>query len=92
MQQNDVNYNIAGVILGVWLIVSGVGIWLRKRNAYNSTIIVYSLLIICGIISVAYIWATQSIQWPEIVISSIIFGIYFVIIKYVQKNKSHNFK
>lgn len=93
VQQINANYNIVGVILGVWLIVSGVGIWLKKRYAYNSTIIVYSLIIIYSIISVVYILATQSHSniINLIVISVILCGIFFTIIKYIQKNK-HEFK
>lgn len=84
------NYNIIGVILGAWLIAIGIGIWYRKRYAYSSTIIVYSLLNLYVIASVGYILATQSINSDiiaPIVVATIVWILFFMVIKYVQKNK-----
>lgn len=84
------NYNIVGVILGAWLIATGIGIWYRKRYAYSSTIIVYSLLNLYGIASVGYILATQPINSDiitPIIVATIVWILFFMVIKYVQKNK-----
>jgi hypothetical protein len=84
------NYNIVGIILGAWLIFTGIGIWYRKGYAYSSTIIAYSLLIIYGISSVGYILVTQRINSDiitPIVLAIIVLVLFFMVIRYVQKNK-----
>jgi hypothetical protein len=84
------NYNIVGIVLGVWLIITGIGIWYKKRYAYNSAMVVYSLLIIYGMISICYLLITQTIVsgiFVPIVLITIISILFLLFIRYVKKNK-----
>ena len=64
----NANYNIIGIVLGIWLIISGIGIWGKKKYAYKSTILLYSLLIIYLIISIGLMLIFQTIQLGTIVL------------------------
>lgn len=93
VQGIDPNYNIIGVILGLWLIATGIGVWYRKEYAYRSIIIIYSLLIIYGVISIGYLLVNQPLNSniiPPLVITAIVLAFFAIIIKYIQKNK-HEF-
>lgn len=84
------NYNLVGIVLGAWLIITGIGIWYRKRYAYNSTMIVYSLLVIYCMISICYLLITQTIEsgiFVPIVLITIISILFLFIIRYIKKNK-----
>lgn len=83
------NYNIIGIVLGLWFIVTGIGIWYRKKYAYNSTIIVQSLLIIYVLLGLCYLLITQGFSLAPVVILIIELIIFFIVIKYTQRNKSY---
>lgn len=84
----SINYNIVGVVIGILLIITGIGIWYRKKYAYNSTIILYSLFIINGIFSVGFSLMIQTMEPGSIVLITLAFIYCFMLIRYVQKYKS----
>jgi hypothetical protein len=84
------NYNLVGIVLGVLLIITGIGIWYRKEYAYNSAMVVYSLLVIYGMISICYLLITQTIEsgiLVPIVLITIISILFLLFIRYVKTNK-----
>lgn len=84
------NYNLIGIVLGTWLIITGIGIWYRKRYAYYSAMLIYSLFVTYGMISICYLFLTQTIEAGiivPIVLITIISILFLFIIRYVKNNK-----
>lgn len=81
------NYHMIGVILGLWFVLNGIGLWNKKKHAVTSTIIGYSLLLIYGIISIGYILTVNSFE-PTLIIPTvliILMSIFFLAaIKYLK--------
>src|SRR6056297_1385076 len=79
-------YHLTGIILGSLLFITGIGMWFRKRYSYYLTIVLYSVLIINGLVGIVLMMMAKEIV-PLILIIFIL-TLFFIIIRYTQKNRT----
>jgi len=79
-------YHLTGIILGLLLFITGIGMWFRKRYSYYLTIVLYSVLIINGLVGIVLMMMAKEIG-PSILIIFIL-TLFFIIIRYKQKNRN----
>ena len=78
-------YHLTGIILGFLLVITGIGMWFRKKYSYYLTIVLYSALIINGLVGIVLMIMAKEIG-PSILIIFIL-TLFFIIIRYTQKNR-----
>lgn len=87
-QQLNYKLNFIGIIVGIWLIFTGISLFYKKKYAYYSTIIVYFLLIIYGIIALVYLLTIEGFVLVPAIFTFTIIIFFLFIIWYIKKNKS----
>ena len=79
-------YDLTGIILGFLLVITGIGMWFRKKYSYYLTIVLYSALIVNGLVGIVLMIMAKEIG-PSILIIFIL-ALFFIIIRYTQKNRN----
>lgn len=72
----NTNFYIIGIILGIFFIFSGIGIWINKKKAYYLGLILYTSLIFYGFVSTVYFITINGFELGMI-LSSLIVILFF---------------
>lgn len=86
------NFYFIGIAFGVWLLLTGLGAFLKKRFSYYSIIIAYSLLSVYCLIALVYCGLIENASWQPVVILITEIALFLIFIRYTHKNKSFFYK
>lgn len=83
----DANLHLVSFVVSAWLIVSAIGLLMKSRYSYYSTIIIYFLFAIYVLFSVVYLSIFEGFKLVPITILISFFLLFCFILKYLFQNK-----
>jgi len=81
----DSNFHLIGILIGVLLIISGVGIWKNKRKAYYLGLIIYVSLFFYSLISIIYFGIIYGFEIGMVLLSLTALVFLGVISRYIYR-------